>query len=1029
MNHFHYTIILASVALLLIGTWQIPTLPLSFGNDYGKRALSIAYTYLDANPHTIESEITGPIEGVMNRIGGIEEIYSEIKYGRGATRITLDKKADVDLLRFQIVQGLRQVYPSLPDGVPFPQIIINDPNKEELDPTLMSYSLIGSMSPINLSNYCRDILIPSLADVEGVYEVIIGGEENIEWHAKLDQNKTQSLGLSINDVTGKLSEVARSQNLSTVNVGNYQYYSRLKGLQMEDVMSLRLDVDSTGSQIALSDIISAKKGVRPPDRYYRINGNQSLTLNIIPESNANHISTAEGVRRKVAQLSEVLPLGMDLIKSYDSTKYVTTELEKIGQRTLWSITVLILFIFIVYRRKSYLLIMIFALLTNLSISVLLYKWFEVTINLYALAAITVSLGLILDNIIVVTHHYERLGNLSISRALVTICLTTLLSLGVIFFLPDQLQWELQDFAKVLSINLGVSVVVALLLVPAIIHQFKIGQRLNHLKVNPSIWLTSLNLKYKAVIIKLRRYQKLIIVGMILLFGIPVFWLPASIDGIQWYNQSLGSDLYQDRLKPYVNQILGGTLRLFVYNTYEGSQFRSPDETVLYVNASMPQGSTLDQMNQLVTRVEVYLKNYDDQIETFITEVRGGEYATMKISFPQDGDDNFPSVLKNRLQSLAIDQSGVDWSIYGVGRGFSSSGGASLPQFQILITGYNQEDLDEYSDQLATILEEHHRVEQVNRNANINLWEKDRDEFLLELDAHLLASNDLTKIDVFNVIRQYNRRSDIVMRTETNVPIRLKNSRSELGELWDIENAQHIIKEETPLLLNQVGGIKKRKVSNNIHKKNQQYLRLLEFEYTGSRKFGQAHLDDTFEKFIPQLALGYKVEQKSYTFWGQQEEKQYGLIVLVIIAIFFVSAIHFESLKAALLVISLIPMSWIGVFLTFYFFDFPFDQGGYTSFLLLSGLVINSLILILSDYYNLIKLYPNRIHIDLYLRAFRGKITPITLTIISTAVGLIPFTLHGSDEVFWFSLAVGTLGGLVFSFLVLLFVMPVFIKRV
>jgi multidrug efflux pump subunit AcrB len=122
------------------------------------------------------------------------------------------------------------------------------------------------------------------------------------------------------------------------------------------------------------------------------------------------------------------------------------------------------------------------------------------------------------------------------------------------------------------------------------------------------------------------------------------------------------------------------------------------------------------------------------------------------------------------------------------------------------------------------------------------------------------------------------------------------------------------------------------------------------------------------------------------------------------------------------------MSFIGIFLTFYWFDFPFDQGGYTSFLLLSGIVVNSLILIFSDYYRYLKAYPWRAPIDMYLRAYRSKITPITLTVLSTALGLLPFTMHGAQEVFWFSLAIGTIGGLTFSLILIIFFVPLFIKK-
>ena len=150
------------------------------------------------------------------------------------------------------------------------------------------------------------------------------------------------------------------------------------------------------------------------------------------------------------------------------------------------------------------------------------------------------------------------------------------------------------------------------------------------------------------------------------------------------------------------------------------------------------------------------------------------------------------------------------------------------------------------------------------------------------------------------------------------------------------------------------------------------------------------------------------------------------MLLVLVLIFMICAIMFESLRQAWVIMILIPISFIGIFLTFYWFDFPFDQGGCTSFFMVAGLVVNGLILILHEYNQRMSAFPNLSPMQAYLQAFRHKIVPILLTIISTALGLIPFTLYGQNETFWYALAVGTIGGLIFSLLVIFLVVPMFI---
>lgn len=125
---------------------------------------------------------------------------------------------------------------------------------------------------------------------------------------------------------------------------------------------------------------------------------------------------------------------------------------------------------------------------------------------------------------------------------------------------------------------------------------------------------------------------------------------------------------------------------------------------------------------------------------------------------------------------------------------------------------------------------------------------------------------------------------------------------------------------------------------------------------------------------------------------------------------------------------MIPISFIGVFLTFYVFDFNFDQGGYASFILLCGISVNSALYIINDFNNFKKQYSKRSVKQLYFKAYNYKIIPVILTIVSTIVGLIPFVWNGQNEAFWFSFAVGSIGGLLFSLIGIFFYLPLFLRQ-
>jgi multidrug efflux pump subunit AcrB len=176
-------------------------------------------------------------------------------------------------------------------------------------------------------------------------------------------------------------------------------------------------------------------------------------------------------------------------------------------------------------------------------------------------------------------------------------------------------------------------------------------------------------------------------------------------------------------------------------------------------------------------------------------------------------------------------------------------------------------------------------------------------------------------------------------------------------------------------------------------------------------------------------MGYSARsESSYWNWNSKDNKQYLLIGLLIVIIFFTTSILFNSLKQPLAIIFIIPVSFIGIFLTFYWFRLNFDQGGFASFILLSGITINAGIYIMNEY-NLIKKRRSRLSpLRTYLKAWNAKIVPIFLTIISTVLGFIPFLVGTQKEGFWFPLAAGTIGGLIMSLIGIFIFLPLLMVK-
>lgn len=171
-------------------------------------------------------------------------------------------------------------------------------------------------------------------------------------------------------------------------------------------------------------------------------------------------------------------------------------------------------------------------------------------------------------------------------------------------------------------------------------------------------------------------------------------------------------------------------------------------------------------------------------------------------------------------------------------------------------------------------------------------------------------------------------------------------------------------------------------------------------------------------------MGYTVESDSaYWSWGKEDHSQYFLLLIIISIIFFISAILFNSLSQPLAIIFVIPVSYIGVFLTFYLFGLNFDQGGFASFVLLCGITVNASIYILNEYNAIRRNFPGLSPLRAYTKAWNVKVIPIFLTVMSTILGFVPFMI-GEKTPFWFPLAAGTIGGLVMSVIGIFIYLPV-----
>lgn len=1079
-----FTVIVTFVCLALVGMAVIPLLPVKLNPSRSLPGFTVNFSMPGTSSRVVEMEVTSKLESMLARIRGVKKLNSTSGNGFGRITVELDKHADVDAVRFEASTIIRQTWPQLPDGVSYPTIRMKMPDENASRP-FMSFTLNAPSTPILIQQYGEEHIKPRLASIPGIYKVELSGATPMEWRLEYDSEQLRRLGVTLSDISTAVQRHYRKEFLGTHNVdtgSGKQEWIRL-ALVPENT-STKFEPEAItvttadGKLIRLDELVSVTRMEEAPQSYYRINGLNSIYLSITAEETANQLKLNHAVTKEMEEIRQTLPAGYEVHTSYDATEYIREELDKIYFRTGLTVLILLVFVWLITRRLKYLFLIVTSLAVNIAVALIFYYLFGLEMQLYSLAGITVSLNLVIDSTIVMTDHILHRRNLKAFMSVLAATLTTMGALVIIFFLDEKIRLNLQDFAAVVIINLAVSLLVALFFVPSMIEKLRLtkegtskcGQIRHGLhrfhglfkrKIRVSLCEPGLEeyerparkrfsllsfLKrfpvyfsrcYAVLIRFLCRWRWAVCLLLLLGFGLPVFLLPEKLEGEEkWketYNKVFGSQTYKESVKPVVDKALGGSLRLFVQKVYEGSYFTRNEEVVLYANANLPNGSTLEQMNTLMKRMETYLSQFKE-IKQFHTSIYSPRRASIQVYFKKEAQNSgFPYTLKSNMISKALQLGGGSWGIYGLqDQGFSNDVRESAGSYRIKMYGYNYDELYEWAEKLKEKLLTHRRIKEVLINSEFSWWKDDYQEFYFNLNKERMARENINAQTLFSAVRPiFGKNMEIgsVATEQGTEKIKLSSRQSEEYDIWAMQFFPYGVGSGKHYKLSELATVEKGQMPQEIAKENQQYRLCLQYEYIGSSEMGRKLQERDLEEFNKLLPMGYTAESDSNNWsWGKKDNQQYLLLLVVIAIIFFTTSVLFNSLKQPLAIIFVIPVSYIGVFLTFYWFRLNFDQGGFASFVLLCGITVNASIYILNEYNSIRRRFPRLSALRAYIKAWNAKVVPIFLTVVSTILGFIPFMVGTDKEAFWFPLAAGTIGGLVMSVIGIFFFLPVFVLR-
>ena len=1052
-----FSVLLIMAVAAIVGIASVPMLNVQYAPTVTGRSIGVSFSWNGASERIMEAEVTSKIEGVLSGMKNCTSISSVSNKGSGQVTLEFRKGTDMAAARFEVASRIRNMYASLPEEVSYPDISLD--TRGTGGSTAISYVLKSSLPSMEIEKFVSERLLTPLSSIDGVDKVAFWGATPFELEVEFDSRLASAAGVTALEIADAFNSYFNTEMLGMVRSGDGLINLKLRNMTSSDLGSIPVK-SSGGHVIWLRDLAQWRYKESQPTSYFRLNGLNTLTLSVSAAPSTNLLTVVGAVKDRMAELQENFPQEITASVSYDSSEYISGELDKLYFRTLLCILILLVFVYLVNRSWRYLLIISTTLAVNILVAIVIYNLAGLSIHIYTLAGITVSLGIIIDTSIVMVDHYSYYRNRSVFPALLGATATTIGALCVVMLLPEEDKKNLADFSLVIMINLSVALVTSYLFIPSLLDRFPIKRSSYSLSVRRRRRVVKWNRLYSGYIDWGQRHRWVFVAVLVAGFGIPLCVLPAKVaedkPQEQWnfwertYNSIMGWRPYADN-KNTVDKVVGTSFAMFHKAMNKGNFYREPGRDVLYVNAGMPEGCTVGQLNDVVTSMENYLSQFD-QIESFTTNIYSYDNAMIEVRFkPEFEKTSFPAELKAQVMAMASNFGGATWRVWGINDSyFNNNVTTSYKSNRITLTGYNYDDLIGYAEVLVDKLSGNRRVSEPEIMSGG--WSGFAgNEFNIGYDFEKMAAVGLSPYRYYSVLYSmlYDQgMRDIMINGEMTSTV-LRSSQAESFDLWNVQNSQVSV-DSLKVKLSEIGSIEKKRTGLSIYRHNQSYEVTVGYDFIGSYELSKS-LTETTVKYMNEevLPVGYKAEVPGY-WWGTGKQIQYAWLLLLIIAIIYVMcAMTFESLRLPFAVILMIPVSFIGVFLVFGAFDFPFDQGGFAAFVMLSGIVVNAGIYLINQFQDIrssarrrrmrslgydasckdVQDSSGRFVVRQYVKAYNHKINPTMLTIISTILGLIPFLFDGPEEVFWFAFATGTIGGMAFSVLALILYLPVFCFRV
>jgi multidrug efflux pump len=400
----------ASLLLIVLGVIAFTRLPLRELPDIDPPVVSISTTYTGASAAVMETRVTKVLEDAVSGIEGVDTIQSTSQNGNSQINIEFTLKRDIESAANDVRDAVSRNLDKLPTDADAPQIRKVSSDSD----VIVWFNLSGAgMNTLALTDYAERYLVDRLSTVDGVAQIQLGGAQDYAMRIWIDRDALAARGLTIDDITTAL----RARNVD-IPAGRLESTTRDFTLQLDrnfanstDFEQLPLGHGTDGHVIRLGEVAKVELGSRERRAYYRTNGKDRVGLGIVKTSTANDLAVAEAAKKEVAEINKTLPPGMKIEVTYDATVFIDVAVHEVYKTLAEAIALVLIVIWLFLGSARSALVPAVTVPVCVMAAFVPLLVFGFSINLLTLLALVLSIGLVVDDAIVVLENIQRRADL------------------------------------------------------------------------------------------------------------------------------------------------------------------------------------------------------------------------------------------------------------------------------------------------------------------------------------------------------------------------------------------------------------------------------------------------------------------------------------------------------------------------------------------------------------------------------------------------------------------------------------------